>query len=96
MQIRIGHIPLNGYLRRIGKVETNECAECRDLQEDHPIVETVTHFIFECPAYHQARQELIETIGRSRFNFVKIMTKTDYLKSLVTYINRTERFKNKE
>ena len=96
MQIRTGHIPLNKYLRRINKADSDNCTECIDIQGAHCLAETVNHFIFKCTAHIQARQELVVKIGRSRFQIAKIMKVTDHIKALVTYINRTGSFRNRD
>jgi hypothetical protein len=95
VQLRIGHIPLNGYLKRIGKVNTDNCTECNKEHEDDPIPETVKHFLFECPAHTRHRRKLRTKIGRSRFNLSKIMSDTDHLKALADYVQETGRFNNK-
>jgi ribonuclease HI len=92
MQIRTGHIPLNYYLRRIGKLDSDKCLKCNDNPDNVQVTETINHFIFECQEYHEARQSLIAKIGRSRFTLSKIMKSTDHMKALVSYINRTGRF----
>ena len=96
MQIQTGHIPLNKYLRRINKADLDNCTECIDIQGAHRSAETINHFIFECPAHIQARQELVIKIGRSHFQIAKIMKVTDHIKALVTYINCTGRFRNRD
>ena len=92
MQIRTGHIPLNYYLRRIGKTDSDKCQKCDVGPNNVQTTETINHYIFECQAHTEARQDLIAKIGRSRFTIPKIMKNTDYMKALVTYINRTGRF----
>jgi hypothetical protein len=92
MQVRTGHIPLNFYLHRIGKTDTDRCAKCINNQHGASAKESVNHFIFDCPAYDEYRQELTAKIGRSHLNFPSIMSNTDHMKALVTFINRTRRF----
>ena len=41
IQLRSGHIPLNMYLHRIGKIDSPLCQECRKN-------ETVFHYLIEC------------------------------------------------
>ena len=94
LQIRCGHFPLNVYLHKINKSETNRCQACIAVHDNDTPIETINHFIFDCPAYDEARDELIAKIGRSRFHLSDIMADTDRMKSLVTYINRTGRLRN--
>jgi ribonuclease HI len=93
MQIRVGHIPLNYYLRRIGKTESDKCLKCDGNPNNGQRTETINHFVFECSAYNEARTSLVTKIGRNRFTIPKIMENTKHMKALVTYVNRTGRFK---
>ena len=93
LQIRCGHFPLNAYLYRISKTDTDKCQACANDQEDIPPVETINHFVFDCPSYTDARNELIEDIGREEFHLSNIMFNTDRMKALIHFINRTGRFR---
>ena len=93
MQLRTGHIPLNFYLKRIGKIDSDKCPRCAEDPISLQIVETIGHFLFECQSYEEEREELIEKIGRSQLSLVKIMKNIDKIKALATFVNRTGRFK---
>jgi hypothetical protein len=86
LQLRCGHFPLNVYLHRIKKVESDKCAACGE-------VETVNHFVFDCEAHAEAREELVNKIGQAHFRFPDIMSNVNRMKALTTYINRSERFR---
>ena len=45
VQFRMGHIPLQKYLHKIGKVKSARCPVWKN--ED----ETIHHFLLMCPAY---------------------------------------------
>jgi ribonuclease HI len=92
-QLRSGHIPLNGYLHKIGKSETEICQNCLDDNNDVRRKETVSHYIFECEAFREDRKQLIKKITRRRFNLKDIMADTDRMRALATFINKTERLK---
>ena len=47
--------------------------------------------IYRNPAYMEARNELIDKIGLEEFHLINIMTDTDKIKALTTFINRTGR-----
>ena len=79
--VRCGHFPLNAYLHKINKSETNH------EQDDDSPIETINHFIFDCPAHDEARDTLVPKIGRSRFHLPDIMADANRMKALVTYIN---------
>lgn len=94
MQLRTGHIALNYYLKRIGKVDSDKCTNCHVGPDHVQVLETINHFLFECQAHNEARLALIAKIGRSRLSLSKISKNTDHIKALVTYINRTGRFRD--
>ena len=93
IQIRSGHFPLNGYLHKIGKSDTEICLACLDQENGSHRKETINHLIFECPAYNQDRDTMIEKIKRRHFNLSNMMANTDYMKILVNFINSTGRLK---
>jgi ribonuclease HI/exonuclease III len=93
-QIRCGHIPLNAYLIKINRSETDLCQACLDSEDNLQSKETVKHFLFECPTTGQAREEAITKIGRSRFNLKDIMSSTDHMTTLAKFIEHTGRFKS--
>jgi hypothetical protein len=78
----------------MGKSDTDRCQSCVNQQEGISPIESVNHFLFDCPAHHIAREELIEEIGLDNFHLVEIMADTNRLKALTTYINRTRRFRD--
>ena len=85
------HFPLDVYLHRIAKSDMDNCQECVKTQKI-PTRETINHFIFICPAYNQAREELEVSIGENNFQLSRIMSNTDYMKAL--FINGTGKFQD--
>ena len=81
------HIPLQDRQGRIRQMQR--------MQPDsgNPTKETTNHFIFDCPAHHEARSNLINKIGRTNFNLPEIMSNEKYMKALVTFINRMRRLR---
>lgn len=94
LQLRCGHFPLNNYLHRINKIDSNRCQACAEQLEGISPPETINHFIFDCPAYTVARNELLDKIGEENFFFPNIMADIIKMKALITFINRTGRFRN--
>ena len=92
LQLRCGHFPLNGYLHRIKKADSDRCGSCGGGGEGPPPPETINHFIFGCPAFTEAREELTDKIGLDYFNFPDIMSEVNRMKALTTFINRSGRF----
>ena len=91
--IRSGHIPLNSYLFRINRAESEACPACQDEAANLQNREMVKHFLFECNAYNTERKELPEKIPRSHLNLKDIMLNTDYINALAKFVNRTRRFR---
>ena len=93
LQLRSGHIPLNKYLSKIGKIETDLCEACLDRENDHQYKEMVNHFIFECSAYEEERNNLRRIIKQRHFNFTDMMASTDNMRHLAEYVKSTGRLK---
>jgi ribonuclease HI len=60
-QLRTGMARLNGYLHRIGAVESGQCA-CGQAEE------TVAHFLFRCTRWETQQAQLIEQTQTRRGN----------------------------
>jgi hypothetical protein len=56
VQLRTGHIGLNSYLERVGKLDSARCACNAGL-------ETIFHFLFVCPKWAEQRQHLRSAMG---------------------------------
>ena len=61
-----------------------------------PQRETLNYYIFNYPAYHEARQALTSKIGRNNFHLPEIMSSANHMKALTTFINRTGRLKRQD
>jgi hypothetical protein len=89
-----GHFPLNSYLHRINKADSNLCQACADDDEGTYTVETINHFIFDCPRYEDIRNDMIEEISIEHFSLSDIMSDINRMKTLTAFINRSGRFGN--
>ena len=56
MQLQTKNIPLNFYLKRIGKIDSDKCLKCNGDPENIQVTETINHYLFKCQAYEEARQ----------------------------------------
>ena len=54
LQLRTGYSKLNDYRHKLGQVETRYC-ECGQI-------ETVQHYLLECPLYDEARYTLLKRL----------------------------------
>jgi hypothetical protein len=91
-QIRCGHVPLNSYLYRINRSETDLCQACPEAINQRR-KETVNHYLFECEAYNTEREELIGKVTRRHLNLRDMMSDTTRMVALARYISKTGRFK---
>ena len=85
-QRRTSHAPLTKYLFRIGKASSPICPICQQSPE------TIQHFIFHCPAHHQARQALCYKLEGNSISMKPLLTRPKPLKALSKYIAHTKRF----
>ena len=72
-QPRTGHVALNGYLSRFGRVDSPQCVRCGE-------VETVAHFLLRCPRFFAQRSTLR---GRLRGQVLSVRTLLGVPKKLI-------------
>jgi hypothetical protein len=76
------------YLSRINRSDTDLCQACLNLEDNLHNKETLKHFLFECLALRQEREELVTEIRRSHLNIHDIMLRTDCMSSLASFIRK--------
>ncbi len=93
VQIRSGHIPVNTYLKKIGKREDDRCEWCwKNLCRHTP--DTVNHLILDCPEHHWARDEIKHKLGRSNsYDLAKLFQTEKGMKALLSFLDDTRRFR---
>ncbi|KAF8989956.1 hypothetical protein BDQ17DRAFT_1256338, partial [Cyathus striatus] len=89
-QLTTGHVALNTYLHRIGKVESPLCEKC-----DTHSPETVDHFLLRCTAFLQHRKLLLAQCAprRQHLSLRRILSNAKNLAALATYVNATNRLR---
>src|SRR6267143_1952171 len=93
LQLRTGHIPLNAHLFRLKCIDTDKCQACNDRQGEIPAKETITHYLFECPAYSNERHDLDRALGRHSRDLESIMASKKRTRELLRFVGRTKRLK---
>jgi len=93
LQLRSGHIPLNAHLYRLNCSDTDKCLACSDHIGVPPATETITHFLFHCPAYQNERHDLDNALGPHSRDLESILKSKKGTKDLLRYIGRTKRLK---
>ncbi|KAJ3572025.1 hypothetical protein NP233_g3370 [Leucocoprinus birnbaumii] len=94
VQLRSGHLPINVYLKRIGKRQDDKCDWCQE-NLGREIPETVNHFVLDCPAYANERHILARRIGRDNMcELQRIMTTEEGTRELLNFLDATRRFRN--
>lgn len=88
MQLRTGHIGLNQHLFRICKVELLSCPHCRGIT-----VETVKHYLLDCPFYCKERHTLQSKLHRNAHSISFLLSSPVTIKPLLKFVHSTGRFK---
>ena len=91
-QLRLGHIPLNEYLHRFKRVDKANCPACG------ADVESITHFLLNCPMYAHERWALARQVRSMRKNMTlaTLLGEPELAAPLAKYIHSTGRFKFNE
>ena len=87
-QLKLTHMPLNTYLKRIGRATSTRCPACGAEEE------TIDHFLLDCPNYAYERWALNRQaikIGK-QLTRETIMGEQGMLEALARYIEATHRF----
>ena len=89
-QLRIGHTPLNQYLKHIGKIDSTRCPACGANKE------TIEHYTLACPSHAYERLALSrQAIKISKHLTMKtLLGKQEMAVALAKYIVATQRFKD--
>jgi hypothetical protein len=85
-RLRTGHCSLNQYLHRFGIEESPTC-ECNS-----EVIETVDHYLINCPKYDRQRHKLIKNVGIGGMWVEKLLGNTSSVKHTLEYIKDTKRF----
>lgn len=86
-QLRIGHIPLNKHLHRVGKSDTPLCPAC----ERRP--ETVRHFLMECPCFARHRWKMRIGLGSKSDRISTLLSTPLGIQRVLTYVKNTRRLR---
>lgn len=84
MQLRTGHIGLNHHLFCIHRSESPSCPHCQGIT-----VETVKHFLLDCPHYRHERHILQRTLRRNAASISFLLNDKKTIRPLLKYINST-------
>ena len=87
VQLLSGHIGLNYHLNKMQLSLTNKCLECHEASN-----ETVEHFLGQCPAFSQSREEFFNTF----FTYDHHIFSNYKISVIVKYANRTKRLQRYE
>ncbi len=88
MQLRTGHIPLNQFLHRIGKVDSPACPACKGSDE------SVHHYLFDCPSHAYARHGLARTLGKHSKSLKHVLGNERAFKTVLKFVRETGRLKD--
>jgi hypothetical protein len=88
-QLRSGHIVLNHHLFRIRRSETPSCPHCRGI-----IVDTIRHFLLDCPQYATQRHELCAKLRRNADTLSFLLSSPVAVLPLLKFVHATGRSKS--
>jgi len=91
-QFRLGHMPINQYLKRIGRVDSARCPACRDGEE------TAEHFMLRCPAYAHERWALAQQAKKicKPMAIETLLGIPEMARAVLKFIRATSRFRQPE
>ena len=87
-QLCTGHIGLNQHLFHIRKAESPACPLCQGIT-----VETIKHFLLECPHYRQQRHILQRKLCRNVGSLSFLLNSPVAVRPLLNFVRSTGRFK---
>jgi hypothetical protein len=85
--LRTGHIALNAHLNRIKRADAPECPHCPTE------LETVKHYLLDCPQYVCERQVLRNKLGREAGELHTLVTDETAVNALMRFIEASGRLK---
>ncbi|KAN0094975.1 hypothetical protein V8E55_003262, partial [Tylopilus felleus] len=71
---------------RIKCLENPHCAACLG------VIESVKHFILECPHYAYERTLFVKNVHHAAYNILFLFSNTSAVPSLLNFVNATKRF----
>ena len=87
-QLRLGHIGLNQHLFCIRKSNTPVCPSCQGIT-----VETVKHFLIDCPFYQRERHALHMKLRRNTSSLSFLLSSPVAVLPLLKFVHATGQFK---
>jgi ribonuclease HI len=88
-QLRTGHIGLNQHLFRIRRSEMPSCPHCQGIT-----VETVKHFLLDCPQYARKCHELRVKLRRNADSLSFLLSDPTATLPLLKFVHTTGHFKS--
>lgn len=87
-QFRTNRLPLNYLLSRINQSGTPLCPYCGGIT-----VETIRHYILDCPHHRHAQHTLESKLGRKPANIAHILSDKSAMKEFLRFIHAMKHFK---
>jgi hypothetical protein len=87
MQLRMGHVGLNVFLRKISTVDSALCLRCCTP-------ESVAHFLLHCRCFDKERNELKWSIGKAACSLPRLLSMPKNILHTVKYIESSRRFRD--
>jgi hypothetical protein len=88
-QLHSGHVALNHHLFCICRSETPSCPHCQGIT-----VETVKHFLLDCPQYVRERHKLRIKLRRNASSLSFLLSSPVAVLPLLKFVHATGQFKS--
>jgi ribonuclease HI len=85
-RLRVGHVQLNGYLKRFNIKNNATCSGCGEAKE------TVHHYLLVCLKYEEQRDKMRKAVGVGGMKMEKLLGDHRRVKHTVEFIESTDRF----
>jgi hypothetical protein len=86
IQLRTGHIGLNQHLHRINRSDTAYCPHCKGTT-----VESIRHFLIQCPHYRELRQIMRAKLRRKADDMSYMLSNAEAAQVVTTFALATRR-----
>ena len=88
-QLRLGHAPINKYLKCMRQVDSTRCPACGDDEE------TLEHFLLHCPSYAHKIWALAQWASKllKALMIETLLGEPEMARTLAKYIRATNQFR---
>lgn len=90
IQLRTGHIGLNGHLNRINRADSPWCPHCGERN-----FENLTHILYICPKYREARREWERSLQEKTKDLKEVLGSEEGIAETLKFLRKTGRLRTR-